>query len=38
MFENDKQKAAQVINGLIDYGTSRKEAYDTEDLYLKMVK
>lgn len=38
MFEKDATKARQVIDGLIDYGMSTKEAYDTEDLYLKSIK
>ena len=38
MFDKDATKARQVIDGMIDYGTSTKEAYDAEDLYLKSIK
>lgn len=38
MFDKDATKARQVIDGMIDYGTSSKEAYDAEDLYLKSIK
>lgn len=38
MFDKDATKARQVIDGMIDYGMSTKEAYDTEDLYLKGIK
>ena len=38
MFDKDATKARQVIDGLIDFGTSTKEAYDAEDLYLKSIK
>ena len=38
MFDKDATKARQVIDGMIDYGTSTKEAYDAEDLYLKGIK
>jgi hypothetical protein len=38
MFEKDATKAREVIDGMIDYGTSKKEAYDAEDLYLKLIK
>jgi hypothetical protein len=38
MFEKDATKAREVIDGMIDYGTSSKEAYDAEDLYLKSIK
>lgn len=37
MFDKDAAKAREAVDGLIDYGTSKKEAYDTEDLYLKMI-
>ena len=37
MFDKDTAKAREVVDGLIDYGTSKKEAYDTEDIYLKMI-
>jgi hypothetical protein len=38
MFDKDAAKAREVIDGMIDYGTSSKEAYDAEDLYLKAIK
>lgn len=38
MFDKDATKAREVIDGMIDYGTSTKEAYDAEDLYLKSIK
>jgi hypothetical protein len=38
MFDKDATKAREVIDGMIDYGTSSKEAYDAEDLYLKSIK
>ena len=38
MYDNDAAKARQVIDGLIDYGTSSKEAYETEDLYNELIK
>lgn len=38
MFDKDINKAREVIDGMIDYGTSSKEAYDAEDLYLKGIK
>lgn len=38
MYDNDVTKARQVIDGLIDYGTSSKEAYETEDLYNELIK
>jgi hypothetical protein len=38
MFDNDSKKATDVIDGMINYGTPANEAYDTEDLYLEMIK
>ncbi len=38
MFDKNATKAREVIDGMIDYGTSSKEAYDAEDLYLKSIK
>jgi hypothetical protein len=38
MYDNDAAKARQVIDGLIDYGTSSKEAYETEDIYNELIK
>jgi hypothetical protein len=38
MFDNDSKKANDVIDGMINYGTPANEAYDTEDLYLEMIK